>query len=298
MQKTKTLSSISQFFVVLASFTLFSSTSFADNHAKSEANHTPLDQVLDMQEQAAKDRYEFRNPQETLDFFGVRPGMTVVEVLPGGGWYTKILLPYLGSEGKLIGVDYAFSIWPNFPWMTPERIEEKKTWVADWTKDAKEWKAGPSADISAFQFDEMPEEMKGTADRVLFIRALHNLGRLRDKGFLDSALEQAYDILKPGGMVGIVQHQALEDRPDEWANGSNGYLKKSDVKEFMKKTGFEYVDESSINENPNDMAKEGEFVWRLPPVLFGTKDDEEKKKAALAIGESNRMTMLFKKPSE
>jgi len=256
-----------------------------------------LKAALSSQSEENKQRFSTRKPGETLEFLGVQPGMTVVEALPGGGWYSKILLPYLGENGQLVGVDYSQKLWPNFNFMTPERIEAKKTWVSTWTAQANEWRADGSATVSAFQFDEMPSSMVGTADAVLYIRAMHNLARFDDKGgFLGNALKETYEILKPGGIVGIVQHQALEDRDNEWANGSNGYLKKSFVVSKMQAAGFEFVGESNINENPKDQATTGDFVWRLPPSLSGSQDDAEKRAAMQAIGESNRMTLKFRKP--
>lgn len=271
--------------------TLFSTSAYAGDSA--------LDIALEAQADDAKARYQYRNPKDTLEFFGIEQGMTVVEALPGGGWYSKILLPALGKEGQLIGADYAQSMWPNFSFMTPEGIEKKKTWVASWTADAEQWRSEDSAKVNAFQFDEMPESLAGTADVVLFIRALHNLSRFEDKGsYLTNAFKESFVALKPGGIVGIVQHQAAEDQPDEWANGSSGYLKKSFVKAKMEQAGFEFVSESSVNENPKDQAGEGDIVWRLPPSLNGARDDEEKKAAMEAIGESNRMTLMFRKPEK
>jgi predicted methyltransferase len=182
--------------------------------------------------------------------------------------------------------------------MTPERIEAKKTWVNTWTTQAQEWRNDDSASVSAFQFDEMPAALEGTADAVLFIRALHNLARFNEKqGFFDNALKDTLAVLKPGGIVGIVQHQAREDRPDDWANGDNGYLKKSFIIKQMQDSGFEFVGESDINENLKDQATTGDIVWRLPPSYNGSRDDDVKKAAMTAIGESNRMTLKFRKPS-
>jgi len=261
------------------------------------SKHLLLDSVLATQDDKAKARFQYRNPKETLEFFEIEPGMTVVEVLPGGGWYTKILLPYLGKNGKIIGADYPFSLWSNFSFMTPERIEAKKTWVTDWVAEASEWKTAESAQLAAFQFNEMPEMIQGTADAVLFIRAMHNLNRFEEKGgYLSSSLAESYAALKPGGVLGIVQHQGSEDQPDEWANGDNGYLKQSYVIEQATAAGFEFVAQSSINSNPQDQAVDGEAVWRLPPSLSGAKDDPIKRAAAEAIGESNRMTLKFRKP--
>lgn len=274
-------------------FALFTSSAKADNHANLDKR---LADILSSQPEATKARYKYRNPQETLKFFGIKPGMTVAEVLPGRGWYTKILLPYLGKDGHLIGVDYNQTMWPNF-WFADEQFIERKTiWVDTWTRDAAGWATPDSARISAFQFGQMPKKLKGTADAILFIRAFHHLVRLQDKGnYLSQALDETYNILKPGGIVGIVQHRAHEDRPDKWADGNNGYLKKSLVVKAMQDKGFKLVAESDINANPKDKADPGDIVWRLPPTLRGS-DDEKKRAQMVAIGESNRMTLKFVKP--
>lgn len=256
-----------------------------------------LKAALSEQADDNKKRFLSRKPEATLNFFGVQPGMTVVEALPGGGWYSKILIPYLGANGQLVGVDYSQKLWPNFGFMTAERIEAKKTWATTWTAQAEQWRGDNSASISAFQFDEMPQSMAASADAVLYIRALHNLARFESKGnFLSNALQETYSILKPGGVVGIVQHQAREDRPDDWSNGDNGYLKKSFLMAQMQAAGFEFVDESNINENAKDQANVGDIVWRLPPSLSGSKEGDEKRAYMQAIGESNRMTLKFRKP--
>ncbi len=263
-----------------------------------KADESALDAALALQDEAAQARFKYRNPKATLEFMEISPGMTVVEVLPGGGWYTKILLPFLGSEGKVIGADYALDMWSNFGFMTPERIEAKKTWTTDWPAQAEEWRGENGASLAAFQFNALPDDMNGTADAVLYIRAMHNLNRFNEKGaYLDNALKESLAVLKPGGILGIVQHEGREDRPDEWADGSNGYLKKSKMIAAAEAAGFEFVAESDVNSNDKDQAKEGDFVWRLPPSYNGTRDDEEKKAAVDAIGESNRMTLKFRKPA-
>ncbi len=268
-----------------------------DSNETSTAKKSVLEIALASQPAEVQVRYAARNPKETLEFFGIKPGMNVVEILPGEGWYTKILLPHLGQEGNLVGVDYPQALWTNFSWMTPEDLEGKKTWVSTWTADAQTWRTDNSANISAFQFAEMPADFKGTADAVLYFRAMHNLARFdAEQGFLGAALKETYDVLKPGGIVGIVQHQAREDRPDEWADGNNGYLKKSFVISTMEDAGFVFVGGSDVNENAKDQATEGDVVWRLPPVYNTSKDDEEKA-AMTAIGESHRMTLKFRKPS-
>lgn len=265
--------------------------------AKADAGAGDLDSILAAQPEDIQARYPYRHPKETLGFFGIQPGMTVVEALPGGGWYSKILLPYLGSEGRLIGVDYPLAMWPEFGFFDDKFIEGKKTWVTTWTADAESWRGENGANVSAFVFGSMPEEMAGTADAVLFIRALHNLARFESKGgYLTTALADAYNVLKPGGIVGVVQHHARDELPDEWADGSRGYVKKDFIVGKMQEAGFELVGESDINANPQDQPGEEDVVWRLPPSLNGSKDNPELQEQMRAIGESNRMTLLFKKP--
>lgn len=256
-----------------------------------------LQDILDAQPDAVRARYKYRHPRETLEFFEVGPGMTIVEALPGSGWYTKILLPLAGSGGKVIGADYAQGMYPLFGFFDADFLEAKKTWVADWTAEARGWFGEDGAAVAAFALGSMPAAMHGTADRVLLIRALHNLARFEDQGqFLSKALTDAYNVLKPGGIAGVVQHHARDDMPDDWAGGSNGYLKKSFVIEQMQAAGFELVGESEINANPKDQPTAEDVVWRLPPSYQGSRDDEEKRAQLDEIGESNRMTLKFRKP--
>ncbi len=262
-----------------------------------ETTDADLDAILAAQPEEAQARYPYRHPKETIEFFGIEPGMTVVEALPGGGWYTKILLPYLGSEGHLIGVDYPLAMWSEFGFFDDKFIEGKKIWASTWTEEAKGWRGANGPEVSAFVFGAMPEEMAGTADAVLFIRALHNLARFESNGgYLTTALSDAYNILKPGGIVGVVQHHARDEMPDEWADGSRGYLKKGFVIDKMKEAGFELVAENDINANPQDQPTEEDIVWRLPPSLNTSKENPELREQMQAIGESNRMTLLFRKP--
>jgi predicted methyltransferase len=258
-----------------------------------------LASVLAAQPAEVQARYPYRHSAETLEFFGIAPGTTVVEALPGGGWYTKILLPYLGQDGSLIGADYSTRMYPLFGFFSEEQLKEKETWIADFTADATEWGGADGAAVGAFVFGSLPEDMKGTADAVLFIRALHNLARFESQGgFLSAALQNAFDVLKPGGTVGVVQHQAPDGMPEGWAGGQMGYLEKSFVITTMEAAGFEFVAASDINENPNDRPSVDDVVWRLPPTLMTSRDNAELKAEMEAIGESNRMTLRFRKPVE
>ena len=120
----------------LFAMTLSTTTVQADGHADALAS------VLAAQPEATQARYGARHPQETLTFFGIEPGMTVVEALPGGGWYSRILLGYLGPDGQLVGADYAQPMFPLFGFFSDEAIEKKKTWVETWTADASGWVDG------------------------------------------------------------------------------------------------------------------------------------------------------------
>lgn len=262
-----------------------------------KANSAKLATILAAQSDKTKARYEARNPQATIEFFGITPGMTVVEALPGGGWYSKILIPYLGNDGHLVGVDYSIEMWPEFGgFANAEFIEKKKTWAAEWVEGAQAWRAGSEGNISAFTFGGRDAAMDGKADAVLFIRALHNLSRFEDEGsYMTEALADTHALLKPGGLVGVVQHQGPESNDDKWAEGDNGYLKKSDVIAKFKAAGFEFVKESAINENPKDVPTNEDIVWRLPQSLRTSRENPELKAKMEAIGESNRMTLLFKK---
>lgn len=262
-----------------------------------DTSHNRLSAALAAQPDDVKARYPFRHPQETMEFFGIEPGMTVMEALPGGGWYSKILLPVLGKEGQLIGADYAPEMYAKFGFFDEDYLAAKKTWVADWTADAESWRGDDSAAVTAFVLGSQPAEMADNTDAVLFIRALHNLARFEgDGGFLTTALQNAFTMLKPGGIVGIVQHRGRDNMSDEWASGENGYLKQNFVIAQMEAAGFEFVASSDINMNGNDRPTEEEIVWRLPPSYDGSADDPEKRAAMDAIGESNRMTLKFVKP--
>lgn len=245
---------------------------------------------------AARD--QFRNPKATLEFFGVQPGMTVVDTLPGGGWYSKILISYLGPDGEVVGADYSQEMWPLFGGFADEEfLEGKKTWTSSWTDQASDWVDGGAA-VSAFQFDALPDDMKGTADVILFVRSLHHFNRFEEEGgFMTKALKDTMEVLKPGGIVGVVQHRGPEENDDAWAEGDNGYLKQSQVIAAFEAAGFELVESSEINSNPEDVPSNEDRVWRLPPSLGTSRDNPELRAEMQAIGESDRMTLKFRKPA-
>ncbi|MEM8546610.1 MAG: methyltransferase [Pseudomonadota bacterium] len=242
-------------------------------------------------------RYGARHPAETLAFFGIEPGMTVVEALPGGGWYSQILVPYLGREGKLIGVDYSLEMFPLFGFFSDEQLEAKKSWTASFIDGAQAWRGDDGALIDAFVFGSRDDRFDDQADAVLMIRALHNLNRFETEGgFRTTALADAFATLRSGGILGIVQHRAADDMSDEWADGSNGYLKQAAVIEAVEAAGFVFMAAEEINANPKDQPTTEDIVWRLPPSLATSREDETLRAAMREIGESDRMTLKFVKP--
>lgn len=275
-----------------------------DNAATSDArgfDGARIEAALSSQAAEVQARYKWRHPRETLEFFGIEPGMTVVDVLPGGdGYYSKILIPYLGEKGRVVGADYSVPMWSLFgAFVNEEFLAKKATWAADWTATAEGWRTGAdSAAVGAVVFGSIPESAKGTADAVLMFRAMHHFNRLEDEGgFRTGALKDTMDLLKPGGVVGVVQHRAPEANSDNWAEGDNGYLKQSQLIAAFEAAGFEVVGTSEINANPADQPSESDSVWRLPPTLATSKDNAELRAQMEAIGESDRMTLKFRKPT-
>ena len=255
-----------------------------------------LDNILAAQTDKVQARYDARHPAETLEFFGITPGMAIGEALPGGGWYTKILAPYLGEEGKLVGLDYTIDMWSEFGFANEAFIETKKKWPEEFVAKSAEWAPENGPTIYGRTFGTPAGDMAGQLDAILFVRAMHNLSRFEvEGGYMSQAMKNSHELLKPGGLVGVVQHRAPADWDDASANGSAGYLKQANVIAAFEAAGFDLVKTSEINANPKDMPGDGDIVWRLPPSLNGVGDDAALKAERIAIGETDRMTLLFKK---
>jgi predicted methyltransferase len=252
-------------------------------------------QAVDARSAEDRARDGARHPAETLDFFKVEPGMTVVEALPGGGWYTRILAPYLGGEGALYGVSYADRMWPMFSFADEEWIASRLEETAQFPERVAQF-TDNGIRARGFTFESVPPKVVGTVDRVLIIRALHNLNRFEEQaGTRTRALASVRSMLKDDGLVGVVQHRAPENASDAWADGSRGYLKESAVIASFEQAGFQLVARSEINANARDKPGPEDMVWRLPPSLRTSKDNPELRAAMEAIGESDRMTLLFRK---
>lgn len=268
----------------------------AERAASATTSAMTLDAVLAAQPEQAQARYEARHPKETLQFFGIEPGMTVVDTLPGDVWYAGILMDYLGTDGTVIAADYSQEMWQLFGHIAP-KPEEKAKWTTDFVAKMNAKRDEDDAQVVAVHYGAIPDELAGTADAVLVVRAIHHLMRFDDKGgYLTSALADMKKVLKPGGIVGVVAHRAPETSSDAWAKGDAGYVKQSAVIAAFEQAGFEFVDSSEINANPKDQPTEQDIVWRLPPTLATSRDDPELRKQMEAIGESDRMTLKFRKP--
>lgn len=250
---------------------------FARTHA--EALSGAINHPTRAQDRA---RDPHRHPAETLSFFRVAPDMKVGEYAPGGGWYTRVLGHYLGGEGELVGLffDPASNAFD----------EKAKTGIraaaAKFGADAASF-TGLSADrFSGFTLDAPPEGQAGTFDRILVIRMMHNMMRWN---IADSELKAMRALLKPDGLLGVVQHRASAAASAEYADGNKGYLRQKDVVAFVESQGFELVGASEVNANPNDPADHAGGVWEMPPSLSTKREDLKAK------GETDRMTLLFRK---
>lgn len=227
----------------------------------------------------ARDKY--RHPAETLGFFGVEPTDTVVEIWPGGGWYTEILAPYVKGKGTL----WAAGMWPN----GVNGVKGKQT------ADTATYGHVKLAAFPVFAPDQ-PKVPDGTADVVLTFRNVHNwrMGYQREdkQDYSAEAFKQIFAMLKPGGTLGVVDHR-LPESADAERERTSGYIKVSTIKKLAADAGFVLAGESEINANPKDTADWPNGVWTLPPG-YALKDVDRAKYAA--IGESDRMTLKFKKP--
>ncbi len=228
-----------------------------------------------------KARDSQRHPAETLAFFHVGPHMKVGEYSPGGGWYSRLLGHYLGGEGQLVGL-YSNPLTAS---ADPARQQRIRDTAAGFGKEVAGYTGLPAEKFSGLTLDKAAEQ-KGTFDRILLMRALHNPLRA---GILDTELRAMRELLKDDGLIGVEQHRARADAPWSYANGTKGYLRQEDVIDIMRINGFELVGASEISANPKDTADHKDGVWEMPPTL-ATKREELK-----GLGESDRMTLLFKK---
>ena len=245
------------------------------------AETTLLQQAIDGSHRSEqhKNRDQFRHPLATLSFFEVEPTMTVVEIWPGGkGWYTEILAPYLKEQGTFYAAQ--FSANSEIPYFTKnlKKFNDKT-------------RAQPEIYNNIIVTTLQPPKSleiapKGTADRALTFRNVHNWMKNNQADIVFKAM---YDALKPGGILGIVEHRALEKSKQD-PKAISGYVTESHVIALAKKAGYTLLARSEINANSKDTTNHPKGVWTLAPSLRLKDQDKEK---YLAIGESDRMTLKF-----
>ena len=235
----------------------------------------------------ARDRW--RHPVQTLTFFGLKPGMTVVEFWPGAGWYTDILGPYL-SQNR--GTLYAAGLEAG-P-QDPPLSEVGEQFASKIKSSPQLYRA---VKITTFGPKSGPVAPDGKADLVLFLRNVHNW---MSAGIAEKAFASAYAALKPGGVLGVEEHRAKPDRVQD-ALASDGYVQEAYVKQLAKEAGFVFEEASEINANRLDDTDHPFGVWPLPPVRRSSPRGQAPNPAFDhapfdAIGESDRMTLRFRKP--
>jgi predicted methyltransferase len=243
-----------------------------------------LDAVLagSHRSEANRARDPYRHPKETLTFFGIAPTMTVVEISPSGGWYTEILAPLLKDKGLYIAAH-------NNPNGSPGAQKQRAAFVE--RKAANPDLYGRMVVTSFGKGIEGNIAAPGSADMVLTFRNVHNW---MGAGFAPQAFQAFYTALKPGGVLGVVEHRMPEDRPDSEENRRSGYVKTSEVIRLAEAAGFKLAAQSDVNANPRDTADHPKGVWTLPPNFAMGDTDRAKYQA---IGESDRMTLKFVKPA-
>jgi predicted methyltransferase len=227
---------------------------------------------------AARDQY--RHPKQTLEFFGVKPSMTLIEITPGGGWYSEILAPYLKGSGTYIA---AVAKPKN---KNGEAAQDMDAIHKKFAGDAAEY-----GDAKFVEFDGKAPNFgaDNSADMVVTFRNVHNWVMADTAPLMFKAF---YSVLKPGGVLGITDHRAAKGA-DLAKIKQTGYLPEDFVIKLATDAGFKLVGKSEINANPKDTKNYSEGVWTLPPS-FALKDKDHEKYAA--IGESDRMTLKFVKP--
>jgi predicted methyltransferase len=226
-------------------------------------------------------RDEYRHPLETLLFFGIKPDMSVVEAWPGaGGWYTEILAPLLAAKGKLYAAQTPAAPGNEFITSGLKTFADKLAARPDLYGKVEVTSLGPGIDAIA------PPD---SADMVVTFRNLHNWMNL---GFAPEAFAAMFKALKPGGILGVVEHRGKGDEPQD-PRATNGYVGEEYAIGLIKAAGFELVARSEINANPKDTKDYQQGVWTLPPnYRLGNRERAKYE----AIGESDRFTLRFRKP--
>ncbi|MCH8488862.1 MAG: methyltransferase [Oceanicaulis sp.] len=265
-----------------------------DDVARSEASEdlafTRLSDVTaaPWRDAAARARDAARNPADTLEFFGLDPASTIVEIWPGGGWYTDILAPWIAAHGGRY-----VAAWPAVEPDDAGAMALRGRFAARFDRPAF-----GELTLIAFGPDGFDGLEPGSADAIVTFRNTHNW---MAGGFVEEAFEALFAALKPGGLLGVVEHRLPANRVQD-PRAASGYVQEDSVVARAVEAGFELVAASEINANPADTADHPFGVWTLPPVgrtspLGEPHDPSFDRTPFEEIGESDRMTLLFRKPA-
>jgi predicted methyltransferase len=269
-----------------ASASVNSANSANSENSANPANAALLDAAISGPQRGdkARERDVYRHPKETLQFFELTPSLTVLEIAPGGGWYTEILAPYLHDHGTLYEAEY------DGPQDAPSAEAQ-----AGRAAFARKLAATPSSygnvvvgTLHKGQFTGFPAD--GSVDRVLTFRNIHNW--IKD-GEIDANLRAFYAALKPGGILGVEEHRAAPGTSLQQIIDT-GYVTEDYVIAHARAAGFELIGSSEVNSNARDTKNYPHGVWSLPPTYAGGDADRA---TYAAIGESDRMTLRFIKPA-
>ena len=251
------------------------------------ATASPLDAALAGSWRAPANvaRDASRHPRETLDFFGIAPTQTVIEITPGGGWYAEILAPYLHDNGQYI----AAVVDPASVAEGRSRDYQQKSKTTLETKFAGAAAQYGKAKVVGYDPKAAVFGAADSADLVLTFRNVHNW---RSSGQAEGMFKGFFAVLKPGGVLGVVEHRA---KADVAADDKSGYVGEAQVIALAEAAGFKLQEKSEINANPRDTKDHPNDVWTLPPSNDHEAADDARYQA---IGESDRMTLRFIKPAK
>jgi predicted methyltransferase len=225
----------------------------------------------------------WRRPEALFGFCHIEPGMSVVDYMPGGGWWTKILVPYLGTGGRYIALN------PDVRSGSDQMKRNFGDAATTLTPKITEWTGAPATSFGVYNSDGLPAALNGTLDRVMIMRQVHNMNRF---GMMFQEMSAMRRLLKPGGLLCVEEHRARPDASADYTDGSKGYMRQTDVIALMQAHGFDLAARSEIYTNRKDTADYPAGVWTLPPAYrLGDKD----RARYTEIGESDRMLLLFRK---
>ncbi len=285
--KAKTWSTV--FCVSIASMAIQVMLAHADSHELDAKTAAAPDAATAGEHRSAenKARDVYRRPRETLAFFGFRSDMAVVEIWPGGGWYTEILAPALKEHGTLYAAHYSLN--PRYGYQR----RYFSSFLSKLGEDPDIYRGVIITTLDVpYELDIAPH---GTADMVLTFRNAHNWVN-PDYGAHTGVVtfEVMFDVLKSGGVLGVVDHR-WPDPATEDPKAENGYVSEDRIIALAEVAGFKLAKRSDMNRNEKDTHAHPEGVWTLPPSLALGDEDQD---SYLAIGESDRMTLKFVKPAE